>query len=469
MSAVGTMVVLSLVIVAAFARLAGAQDGAAAVVVAPVVERSLAGVREFVGTVVPSRTSTVGSAVEGRVEAVYFEEGDPVVARKSPLGAGTGEGVRPLVRLLSRTHELELAAARAELRLREQELLELKNGPRPEELAQAKARREAARARWEFARSRLARMETLFRQNRTISQEELDEARSTAIAAEQAFQEAAAAYALLEAGPRQERIAQAEARLEHQREVVRRLEDILQKYTIWAPFDGVVVRKQVEVGMWLKSGDPVAEILDLDPVEVRVFVPEVHIGRVRRGGTVPVRVDAYPGRVFVGSVERIVPQADPRTRTFPVRVRLANPSGEDGTRPLKAGMLARAALAVGEPRPTLMVPKDAVVIGGPQPVVFVVEDGSPRRDGDAPTAAVPARGTGAGRQSPANGGPGTARPQTTVRSEPVQILGADGEFFAVQGRLAAGDRVVVEGNERLRPGQAVRVIETAASDKAAGS
>lgn len=437
---------------------ADAQGGTATpVVVAPVVKRSLAGVREFVGTVLPCRDSVVGSAVEGRVVAVYFDEGDPVLPRP-PENEDGANGPRPLVRLLSRTHELELQAARAELRLRQQELRELRNGPRPEELAQAKARQEAARATWEFARSRLARMEALFRQNRTISQEELDEARSTAIAAEQAFQEASAAYALLAAGTREERIAQAEARVAHQQEVVRRLEDILEKYTIWAPFAGLVVKKHVEVGMWLKSGDSVAEIIDLDPAEVRVFVPEVHVGKLRRGGEVPVRVDAHPGETFFGAIERIVPQADTRTRTFPVRIRVENPDGPDGTPRLKAGMLARAMLAVGEPRPTLMVPKDALVMGGPEPVVFVIAQGA---GPNGPRAA----NTGSGE--PASPAAGSERSDSaervgaplTVRRVAVRIIGASGELFAVEGPLKEGDRVVVEGNERLRPGQPVRILE----------
>ncbi len=96
----------------------------APVVVAPVVERTIAGAQSFVGTVVPRYTAVIGTAVAGRIVDIFVEEGDQVTARQ------------PLAKLLTETIELEIVAAKAELDLRQQELLELTNGTRPEELRQ---------------------------------------------------------------------------------------------------------------------------------------------------------------------------------------------------------------------------------------------------------------------------------------------------------------------------------------------
>ena len=90
---------------------------------------------------------------------------------------------------------------------------------------------------------------------------------------------------------------------------------------------------------------------------------------------------------------------------------------------LKAGMFARVTLSVGKPTPCVLVPKDAVVLGGPTPLVFV-----------------------------AAGGGG----KTMVKAVPVTLGPAQGAWIAAIGDLKEGDQVIVEGNERVRPGQEVR-------------
>jgi multidrug efflux pump subunit AcrA (membrane-fusion protein) len=116
-----------------------------------------------------------------------------------------------------------------------------------------------------------------------------------------------------------------------------------------------------------------------------------------------------------------------------VLVRIANVVEDD--RPLLAeGMFVRALLPVGKPRPALLVPKDALVLGGPQPLVYVV--------------------AGDGR---------------TVQPVLVEMAGAVDGRVAVRGSLAAGQRVVVRGNERLRPGAPVRDLGDPPAASAASS
>ncbi len=75
-----------------------------------------------------------------------------------------------------------------------------------------------------------------------------------------------------------------------------------------------------------------------------------------------------PDRVFTGRVALIIPEADARARTFPVKVRVENPPEDNGPL-LKAGMYARVTLPTGPTQNALLVPKDALVLGGPQPGV----------------------------------------------------------------------------------------------------
>jgi RND family efflux transporter MFP subunit len=284
-----------------------------------------------------------------------------------------------------------------------------------------------AEALFEYEKSHLERTESLYAKGGVTAKEELDQVRSAAGAAEQSLLEAKAAYDLAVEGPRIEKVQQAEARVEIQKVEVARLEDHLQKFTIRAPYDSYVTAEHTEVGQWISRSDPVVEIAAIDPVEISVAVPETYIVALRVGMSASVKPDALPGKAYAAPISRIVPQADVRSRSFPVKIELPNPR-TDGGHELKAGMLAHVTLAVGQPQPALLVPKDALVLGGRTPLVYVVEGNS-------------------------------ADKQATVRGVAVELGVADQGDIQVIGDLKAGQQVVVRGNERLRPGLPVAIVE----------
>jgi HlyD family secretion protein len=381
----------------------------AAVAVAVADERPIAVSRSFVGTLMPLQRSTVGSAVDGRVIDFATTEGDWVQQGQT------------LCQLLTKTISIEIEAAKAEFKLRLHEYEELKTGSRPEEISRAKAKLEEARALMIFTRDKLARTQRLHQTNVSASREELDQAQSQATAAEQLFQ--------------------AEARMQSAQEQVNLLNDRLEKYTIKAPFDGYVVAEHTEQGEWIKSGDPIVEVIAIDPIEVTVQVPENYISGLQaavaddESRQVPtlasVRVEAFAPDTFEGQVVRIVPQADLRARTFPVKVRLSNPL-QGRAHALKAGMLAQVTLPVGKPSPGILVPKDALVLGQRGTSVFVV----------------------------------VTEPESQLqvaREVPVETGLSEGQLIQVKGAITKGQQVVVRGNERIRDGQPVEVISTATS------
>ena len=146
---------LSLAIVLLSTGVASAQFGPAKVSVTEVIERSdIASGRAFVGTVEARRHSMVGSAVSGRVVEFLVNDGDRV------------EKGQPLAKLLTRNLQIQIAAATAESELRKQELLELKNGSREEEIRQAEARMKAAEATARYAKTKLARTKGLVERRR---------------------------------------------------------------------------------------------------------------------------------------------------------------------------------------------------------------------------------------------------------------------------------------------------------------
>lgn len=391
-----------------------AQAPAAPVVVSPAIKAEVHSEQMYVGTVTPEKRAAVGSAVDGRVISFPLNEGDRVEA------GGT------LAQLLTETITQEIATAKAELEQRRHELEELQNGTRPEEIEQARAQMEAARSAMNFARSKYERGQNLSRQQ-VISEEELDDLQTIWVRAMEVYNERVAAYALAKAGPRVEQIRQAEARVTMQEAVVKKLEDQHRKHTMISRFAGYVVAEHTEVGAWVNRGDIVAEVVALDRIDVLVNVLESHIPHVHMGAVVRVNIPALE-REFEGKVVHIVPQADMRTRTFPVKVQVENEFEDD--RPIiKAGMLARAYLPTGPKQSALLVAKDALVLGGPQPMVCVVEPGKTAGEG-------------------------------TVRMVPVQPGAVQNDMIAVTGELTEGALVVILGNERLRPGQAVSISQT---------
>ncbi len=219
----------------------------------------------------------------------------------------------------------------------------------------------------------------------------------------------------------QARLTERDALLRQQEQLgaaIRLIEDRLSRMIIRAPFAGQVLAEKTEQGQWLGEGDTALVLADLSTVKVMVPVPEQRITRIKPGQDIAVSFDALPGMNFTGKIAAVIPQAQSQARTFPVQVNIANPDGL-----ILAGMLARARFDIGAETDVLFVPKDALV---------------PRPDGTSYIVQVV---------------------DGKAVMIPVRLISGSGEKFAIvplKGKLAAGDRVVVRGNERLRPGQAVR-------------
>jgi RND family efflux transporter MFP subunit len=372
----------------------------------------LASGQAFVGTVVPARTSDVGSAVDGRIVEFPIVDGQQVAE---------GQAIAELLRGLLEIERQGAAAARAR---RRQVLAELVAGSRAEELDQARALVAGFEARLTYAKSRMARLRRLVERG-TSTVDELQDAQTELEATEAQLAGSRAALALVEAGPRKEQVAQAAAAVAAQEAEVERIDDQLGKHTIRAPFAGWVVERFTEKGQWLARGGLVARIAELDRVKIVAQVPELSVRFLKPGDDVRLEFDASPDKTWVGDVARVVPQADLLSRSFPVEITLEN-EVVDGEPVLKGGMLARVWLPVGKTGAVTVVPKDAVVLGRGRPLVYVIEN---------PQGA------------PASSG--------SVRPVEVSLGAAVEGFVEIQGGLEPGQFVVTRGNERLRPGASV--------------
>lgn len=385
----------------------------------------------FIGTIVPIRKSIVGSAFGGRVVNVFIEEGQHVGIGQEksefddiPLGD-------PLVQLRTTTLDMEIEAARVELKLRELAAEELKI-TLPNEIEKAQSDVAEITSRLGYSKSQFERHQQLYRES-GVSEREMQEAESTYRSQSEMLTSASATLKKL-TSTKELRLAQADADVDNQKAEIHRLLEMRENYTVRAPFDGYVVSKMTELGQWVAPGQAVAELVQLDPIELVVNVPQTSVQLIQNildaahetkaASPVQVSIDSLE-QLFDGELTQIVPQADLRSRAFPVKIRLANPKVGD-RHMIKAGMLGKASFLVGDETEILMVKKDALVLG-PQIVVFIAA---------------------------------TDPESKKVSARPVSVtIGATiGEWIQVKGLLNGGDRVVVQGNERLLPGQELTVL-----------
>jgi RND family efflux transporter MFP subunit len=396
------------------------------VAVAVAQEKDVHYPQTFVGTVMPKRIADVGSAVDGRVVEFPVNEGDRV------------EKGDTLTQLLTGQLDIQLAGAKAEVERLRYAHEELKN-TWPDEVKQADARHKSRKAALDYANAKLTRARSLH-QRAAITDDQLQDAQSQADQAQAAFAEAAAALAIVQ-GPRQHAIRQAEHAVEVQQEEANAIQDQINKHTIKAPFNGYVTKEHTEMGQWVAKAGLVAQVAELDEVDVAIMVLEDYLPNIRLQMPARVVIRALPEekRQFMGQVAVVVPQADTASRTFPVKVRVANTVEADGQMLIRAGMQARVTLEIGRATQAVVVPKDAVVLGGATPVVYVVDP--------LPTGAA----AGAAAAAPGMAPPGTVRPVS------VELGLEDNNWIVVVGDVRPGQQVVTEGNERLRPGMPVRV------------
>lgn len=272
------------------------------------------------------------SRLSGTVETDEVRVASRFGGRVTALGAREGEEVeagRVIVEL--EAPELQAREAQAVAWL-----AELEAGPRAEERAAARADWQAQLAELEYARSERQRILDLFRE-RTVSEADRDRAETRVRALELTAAAAESRHALLEAGTRPERIAQARAQLAE-------IRTQLAELRVVAPSRCVLETLAVRVGDVVGPNREVAVLLLADRLWVRVYAPQPWLGRLRLDQRARVVADAFPDRRFEGRIEQIGRQAEftPRNvqtveervkQVFPVRVRLPAEGGV-----LRAGM-----------------------------------------------------------------------------------------------------------------------------------
>lgn len=158
---------------------------------------------------------------------------------------------------------------------------------------------------------------------------------------------------------------QARNELETARAALDRARRQLAEMTLLAPADGLIIRRDGELGQLIQAGETVFWMSCCAPLRITAEIDEEDIPLVRPGQKVLIRADAFPDRTLEGTVAEITPKGDPVARSFRVRVSLPAQT------PLMIGMTTDCNIVIQERADALLVPSEAVSEGK----VWLVQDG----------------------------------------------------------------------------------------------
>ena len=185
---------------------------------------------------------------------------------------------------------------------------------------------------------------------------------------------------------------------------------------ITSPITGMVAERTVDVGETVVPGTPVAKMVNIDRLRVKIGLSAEQIVKVRQGQNVTLSIDAHPGVKFEGRVLTVGPEASQDTRTFPVEIDVKN----SAEHPLKSGMVAKVDVAVDVIKGIPLIPRDAILERSGEYIAYVI-----------------------------NGNEATRR---------ILDLGAQsGDMVEIRNGIGAGDEIVVVGQENLSDGARVNV------------
>ncbi len=361
-------------------------------------------VKEYVlvvGNLIGAATVEVVPRVNGRLQAVLVKLGDPV-RRGQRLAKVEDSEIQEQVRQAQASHEV----ARATIRQREADLT--------------------------LAQSNLERNKNLL-DRQLLPQQTYDDT-------EARYQAAVAQVDLAKA-----QFEQTKSRLEE-------LRINLANTNILSPVDGFVGKRMLDPGAFVGPNAPVVSVVDIRTVRLVANLVEKDVKRVTAGTPAEVEVDAFPGEKFAGKVSRVAPVFDPATRTAEMEIEVSN----SGFR-LKPGMYARVQLTVETKPDALTVPRNAVVVDpdGKQGV-FVAVAGAGRQGGSGG-----ARGQGGEARGPnpqprsSTAGAQGGEPTLIAKFVPVETGIRDNERIEIVAGLNDGARVITTGAGALKDGDRI--------------
>jgi membrane fusion protein (multidrug efflux system) len=211
-----------------------------------------------------------------------------------------------------------------------------------------------------------------------------------------------------------------QANLRNARAQVAQQQAIVDKKVLRAPFGGRLGLRQVDLGQFLSAGTVIATLQSLDPIFVDFLLPQQAVAKLAVGSKVETRVDAFPDRVFAGTITAINPKIETASRNVQVRATLPNADQK-----LLPGMFATVQLETGTAERLVTLPQTAVSYNPYGSLVYLVDEKGEGPDG---------------------------KPHLVARQVFVTTGATRGDQVAILKGVAEGDTIVTSGQIKLRNG-----------------
>ena len=286
-----------------------------------------------------------------------------------------------------------------------------------------------------------------------LAQLDDDAARNKLVQAEATLKKAQAAFDKSEKGIAKNLIPRADYDrdkfdLETQRAVVEGAKIDLSYTRILAPISGVIAKRSVKLGNLVTANQALFQIVDMEPLQAVLNVPERDPGTLKAGQPVHLRVDALPDNDFDGIVARIAPVVDATSGTF-----RATCEFRDSTKTLKPGMFGRIDVVYDQRHDALVVPRSALVEEDGESAVFVIEPAPPKKaDDKAKDAPKPKPGEAVAAEKKPD------VPLFVAKRRVVKTGYSESDRVEVRDGLKDGERVITIGRNAVRDGTEVTVI-----------
>ena len=305
------------------------ESGPVSVTAATVAVREVQRVVESVGTLFPYEEAIISAEIEGRIDEVKADLGDTMTPGQVLVHISEEEQKY----LLQQTEAvMRQALERLGLKDENDRIVDVRNAPEPRR----------AQADLTDADQRLKRIKTLHDQG-ISSDADLDQAQAR-------YQSALAAYdsSLNQARNMIQMVEQYKAQMQLQRKKMR-------DTSVRAPFAGLVKDRQVSLGQYVRPNTPLFTLVKINPIRLRIEVPERMAPWVRVGQVADVSLEAFEGQVFKGKLWRVSPTVEQSKRTFVVEALIDNPAAA-----LKPGSYARARIPTDKVEKIRLAPARAL-------------------------------------------------------------------------------------------------------------
>lgn len=377
-----------------------AQPVAVEVTTAAAIQRDLPRFFEATGSLAGDQQTDVAPQTAGKVVAVGVDIGSPV--RRGQMLVRLDESE---LKLRVDQAATQVAQAKAAVRQAE-EKIGLRSGQSfdPNRVAEVAA----ARVALELAEKNLRRAEKLI-ESGDVSRSFYDDQRARRDQLKEQYDVAVAQARQNYAGVDVARtnVANAESQLAIARKN-------LSYAIIPSPIDGIVSERTADLGEYVSPQQKVATVVRINPLRMRIDIPEQAIPEVRVGQSVSITTSAWPDKNFAGRVARIAPNVSATSRTLTVEAEIENSSGA-----LKPGQFATVRILQERAAPAVLVPARALINEAGVSRVFVIKNGH-------------------------------------AEQRLVQIGQAEGDLIEVKSGVAADEQVATSNLEQLSDGIAVR-------------